>query len=132
MGILGIITMSIALGLSIILPESQVPLTGETFIEHLRHFERVIVTGIPLILEQVFYLGPEAVKELARRTTLVVFGGAPLDKAIGDSLVAEGVQLRPTYGSYVHTLWLINYDILTFVQNGDRTRICSDASIPSR
>ena len=40
-------------------------------------------------------------RQLAEHTVEVLFGGAPMDKDIGSSLVAAGVNIIPVWGAYV-------------------------------
>jgi len=53
----------------------------------------------PSILEDLDNQGPDAVKAVAEGTRAVSYGGAPLNAATGNAMVAAGMNLTAAYGT---------------------------------
>ena len=88
------------------------PPSASALVSYIPFLKGGIVTLPPSILEELYTLGPEAVKTVAEGLTSVIFAGAPLKRVIGDALIAAGVKLTPGYGSYVpHNPYFSLYSI---------------------
>lgn len=99
MGVFSLFTIPITLGAQVVFHTLHAPLHMDTFLPCLRKFEKTFVISIPYILTEIHAAGPDAMRELAKHTSLMAYGGAPLDPAVGDDLVAHGVRIAATYGS---------------------------------
>ncbi|KAF8525682.1 male sterility protein-domain-containing protein [Gautieria morchelliformis] len=75
------------------------PPSAQALLRHLPFIKGGVVNLPPSILEELHGLGPAAVKAAAETLKYVGYGGAPLKKEIGDSLVAAGMKLRNGYGT---------------------------------
>lgn len=80
-------------------PKPKPPSAG-ALLRYLSFLKGGIVVVPPSILEELHALGPEAVKAVGDSVLLAYFGGAPLKKEIGESLVAGGLRISTAYGSY--------------------------------
>ena|ERR1700761_2259446 len=88
-------------GVPYIFRQSKTPLTPSEVLKTVSCFNNVIAVGAPQMLSGIHKLGEEAIRQLADHTIEVIFGGAPMKKDIGSSLVAAGVNLIPLFGVYV-------------------------------
>ena len=77
------------------------PPSGAALVRYLPFLKGGLVALPPSILEELHALGPQAVKVAGDTLLLAYFGGAPLKKETGDSLVANGLKIATAYGSYV-------------------------------
>jgi AMP-binding enzyme len=80
---------------------TPIPPSAAALVRYLPFIKGAIIVVPPSILQELYSLGPEAVKAAAGSLTLAMFGGAPLKKDVGDSLVAAGLSIGTGYGSYV-------------------------------
>ncbi|CCL99492.1 uncharacterized protein FIBRA_01510 [Fibroporia radiculosa] len=84
--------------LAVFTPASPPPVpTSETVIHAAKATDSTIIMAIPTFLE-TWSRTPNYVSWLATRK-LVIFGGGPLNKEVGDFLVAQGVPIVTGYGS---------------------------------
>ncbi|KAF8496036.1 hypothetical protein JB92DRAFT_2991783 [Gautieria morchelliformis] len=87
---------------------TPIPPSAAALIRYLPFIQGGIIVVPPSILQELYSLGPEAVKAVAGSITLAMFGGAPLKKEVGDSLVAAGLSIGTGYGS-TETSSVINF-----------------------
>ncbi|KAA1470119.1 acetyl-CoA synthetase-like protein [Dentipellis sp. KUC8613] len=77
---------------------TKYPLTADSVIRHLKRLPQCIAFLPPAILEDVVAAGDAAMRTLAERTKRMIYAGAPLRKAAGETLVDHGVKLITSYG----------------------------------
>ncbi|GJJ15517.1 putative secondary metabolism biosyntheticenzyme [Clathrus columnatus] len=77
---------------------STVP-SGSWFLEYADALQDSIVLTPPSLIEDLYQLGDEAVRSVANNVYQVLFVGAPLNKTVGDTLTAKGLNLSSGYGS---------------------------------
>ncbi|XP_006463297.1 hypothetical protein AGABI2DRAFT_120116 [Agaricus bisporus var. bisporus H97] len=71
--------------------------TPEVFLRELVQTKSKIVFCVPMFIE-AWARSPENIPIL-RNLSAIVYGGAPMNRAVGDKLVTAGVNLIPFYGS---------------------------------
>jgi hypothetical protein len=98
------------------------PPSAEALLRHLPFIQGGIVNIPPSILEELHELGAVAVKAAADALAMIMYGGAPLKKEIGHSLIAAGLKIHNGYGACVsnnsHTHSILSDDL----QDGIRPR----------
>lgn len=99
MGVFSQLTVPLSKGSSLVFHVLHAPLHMDTLMPCLRKFENVLLVSIPYVLAEIQMAGPEAMRELAKHTCQIAYGGAPLDVTVGDQLEAHGVRIMTTYGS---------------------------------
>ena len=77
------------------------PPSAASLVAHVPFLKDGIVALPPSILEELYTLGPEAVKTVADGLHEIIFAGAPLQRAVGDALIAAGLKFVAGYGAYV-------------------------------
>ncbi|KAF8461661.1 hypothetical protein JB92DRAFT_3137078 [Gautieria morchelliformis] len=75
------------------------PPSAAALIRYLPFISGGVIITPPSILDELHSLGPEAVKTAAGSLTLAMFGGAPMKKEVGNSLVAAGLSIGTAYGT---------------------------------
>jgi hypothetical protein len=75
------------------------PASASSLLSHLLFNEGGIIVLPQYILEELHGLGSDAVKRVAERTRLILFADGPLKAAIGNPLVAGGMNLTAEYVS---------------------------------
>jgi hypothetical protein len=75
------------------------PPSAASLILLLPFIEDVIVMIGPSILEDLYSLGPEAVRKVVEGTRFIVFGGTPLNVITGNALAAAGMKLSAGWGT---------------------------------
>lgn len=76
---------------------TKYPLTGEAVLQHIQRLPSCIAFLPPAILESIVLGGDISIAKLAS-VKRVMFGGAPLRRTYGDTLVKKGVPLVTAYG----------------------------------
>lgn len=99
MGVFAQLTIPISKGSSLVFHVLHAPLHMATLMPCLRKFENVLLVSIPYVLAEIQAAGPETMRELAKHTCQISYGGAPLDVTVGDQLAAYGARIMTTYGS---------------------------------
>lgn len=74
------------------------PLTGTSFLRHLRRLPNAICFLAPMLVEDALRESPEEY-EILKTTRRIFCGGAPLSKATGKQLIEMGVPAIQVYGS---------------------------------
>lgn len=77
------------------------PASGAALLTYIPFIKGGIIAAPPSVLEELYTLGPDAVKTVVDGTSLVIFAGAPLKKAVGNALVTAGMKVVAGYGSFV-------------------------------
>lgn len=75
------------------------PASASVLLRYIPYLQNGIIITLPSILEELYDIGPEAVKTVAQGSSAVLCAGAPLNTSTGDALVDLGLNVYTIYAS---------------------------------